>query len=90
MEIDPNAFNDFGFTQVDETELATFKKAITEIESKGEDIENLEDKLNELYKAIQPLLNNLKANPTKEYILWPDRLKKVKQFEDYLKKIYES
>tara|TARA_B100000809_G_scaffold65403_1_gene62053 strand:- start:27 stop:299 length:273 start_codon:yes stop_codon:yes gene_type:complete len=90
MEIDPNAFNDFGFTQVDETELATFKKAITEIESKGEDIENLEDKLNELYKAIQPLLNNLKANPTKEYILWPDRLKKVKQFEDYLRKIYES
>tara|TARA_B110000196_G_C20996465_1_gene590869 strand:+ start:702 stop:974 length:273 start_codon:yes stop_codon:yes gene_type:complete len=90
MEIDPLALNDFGFTTVDETELATFKKAITEIESKGEDIENLEDKLNELYKAIQPLLNNLKANPTKEYILWPDRLKKVKQFEDYLKKIYES
>ena len=90
MEIDPLALNDFGFTTVDETELATFKKAITEIESKGEDIENLEDKLNELYKAIQPLLNNLKANPTKEYILWPDRLEKVKQFEDYLKKIYES
>ena len=90
MEIDPDAFNDFGFTQVDETELATFKKAITEIESKGEDIENLEDKLNELYKAIQPLLNNLKANPTKEYILWPDLLEKVKQFEDYLRKIYES
>lgn len=90
MEIDPLTLNDFGFTTVDETELATFKKAITEIESKGEDIENLEDKLNELYKAIQPLLNNLKANPTKEYILWPDRLKKVKQFEDYLKKIYES
>ena len=90
MEIDPLTLNDFGFTTVDETELATFKKAITEIESKGEDIENLEDKLNELYKAIQPLLNNLKANPTKEYILWPDRLKKVKQFEDYLRKIYES
>jgi|TARA_B110000495_G_scaffold137790_1_gene120833 hypothetical protein len=90
MEIDPLALNDFGFTTVDETELATFKKAITEIESKGEDIENLEDKLNELYKAIQPLLNNLKVNPTKEYILWPDRLEKVKQFEDYLKSIYES
>ena len=90
MEIDTLTLNDFGFTTADETELATFKKAITEIESKGEDIENLEDKLNELYKAIQPLLNNLKANPTKEYILWPDRLKKVKQFEDYLKKIYES
>ena len=41
MEIDPLALNDFGFTTVDETELATFKKAITEIESKGEDIENL-------------------------------------------------
>ena len=88
MEID--TFNDFGFTTVDETELATFKEAITEIESKGEDIENLKDKLNKLYKAIQPLLNNLKANPAKEYILWPDRLEKVEQFEDYLKTIYES
>ena len=88
MEID--AFNDFGFTTVDETELATFKKAITEIEAKGEDIENLGDKLNRLYNAIQPLLDNLKANPSKEYILWPDRLEKVEEFEDYLRKIYES
>jgi len=37
-----------------------------------------------------PLLNNLKKNPEKEYILWPDRLKKVESFEDHLTKIYNS
>lgn len=84
MELD--TLNDFGFTAIDETELSTYKSAISQIE----DIEKLKEKLNKLYSAIQPLLNNLKANPSKEYILWPDRLEKVEQFEDYLKKIYES
>ena len=49
-----------------------------------------EKKIDELYKAIQPLLNNLKSNPSKEYILWPDRKQKVEEFEAYLKKIYNS
>jgi len=88
MELD--TLNDFGFTAIDETELSTYKSAISQIEEKGEDIEKLEEKLNKLYGAIQPLLNNLKANPSKEYILWPDRLERVEQFEDYLRKIYES
>ena len=41
-----------------------------------------------LYNAITPLLSNLKKNPEKEYILWPNRLKKVEEFEDYIQKIY--
>jgi hypothetical protein len=48
----------------------------------------LQDRLDKLYNAITPLLNNLKKNPEKEYILWPDRLKKVEEFETYLQKIY--
>jgi len=36
------------------------------------------------------LLNNLKKNPEKEYILWPDRLAKVEAFETHLQKIYKS
>ena len=34
--------------------------------------------------------NNLKKNPEKEYILWPDRLTKVEAFEDHLTKIYKG
>ena len=41
-------------------------------------------KLNKLYNAILPLLTNLKKNPEKEYILWPNRVEKVEQFEDLI------
>ena len=50
----------------------------------------LQSKIDDLYNAITPLLNNLKKNPEKEYILWPDRLNKVEQFEDYLTSIYQK
>ena len=46
--------------------------------------------LDDLYNAIVPLLNNLKKNPQKEYILWPNRLKKVEEFETHLQKIYKG
>ena len=49
-----------------------------------------QDKIDNLYNAIVPLLNNLKKNPEKEYILWPDRLAKVEAFEDHLQKIYKG
>jgi hypothetical protein len=29
-------------------------------------------------------------NPEKEYILWPNRLKKVEEFEDHIQKIYTN
>ena len=41
-------------------------------------------------EAITPLLNNLKKNPEKEYILWPNRIEKVEAFEDHLYKIYSE
>ena len=49
-----------------------------------------QEKVDDLYNAIQPLLNNLKANPEKEYILWPKRLEKIEQFESYLQGIYNK
>ena len=69
---------DFGFTAVNEDELS----AVT--------VEELQSRLEKLYKAMIPLLNNLKKNPDKDYILWPDRLKKVEEFESHLRKIYEG
>ena len=75
-----NDFNDFGFTGVDESE----------IDAPADEIEEANAKTAKLYNAIKPLLKNLKANPGKEYIHWPDRVNKVEQFEASLKKIFES
>jgi ABC-type sugar transport system substrate-binding protein len=74
---------DFGFTAVDEDELEAVQKVTVAATS-------VEDRLNNLYNAIVPLLNNLKKNPEKDYILWPNRLTKVEEFEDVLQKIYKG
>tara|TARA_S200002703_G_scaffold116772_1_gene102301 strand:- start:380 stop:652 length:273 start_codon:yes stop_codon:yes gene_type:complete len=90
MVMSEDNFFDFGFTAVDETEL----KAVQKTQALAQDAEKTalgnQEKLDKLYNAITPLLNNLKQNPEKEYILWPNRIEKVDQFEDYLRKIYNS
>ena len=79
---------DFGFTAVDETELEAVQQATTKVAETTNDVEALHAKIDKLYNAVTPLLNNLKKNPEKEYILWPNRLAKVEEFETYLQKIY--
>ena len=81
---------DFGFTAVDETELEAVQKAAKQTETVASEATDVKDRLDKLYNAITPLLNNLKRNPEKEYILWPDRLKKVEAFETVLQKIYNG
>ena len=39
---------------------------------------------------VQPLLNNLKKNPSKDYIYWPNRLDKIEEFSDALDKVYKG
>lgn len=83
-------FFDFGFTAVDEDELQAVQdaqKAVGDVEVTAK---STQEKIDKLYNAIVPLLNNLKKNPEKEYILWPDRLTKVEAFETHLQKIYNS
>jgi hypothetical protein len=48
------------------------------------------DKAQGIYNMILPLLNNLMANPEKEYIHWPDRVKKIEAFKAKLKKYIEQ
>ena len=83
-------FFDFGFTAVDENELEVVKKKQETINQLDVGQNVTQDKLDRLYNAITPLLNNLKKNPEKDYILWPNRVEKVDEFEDYLRKIYNS
>ena len=81
---------DFGFTLVDEDELEVVKSISAEAISSDQTRQDVEERLDRLYNAIQPLLNNLKSNPEKEYILWPNRLAKIEQFEDYILNIYQG
>ena len=83
-------FFDFGFTAVDEEELEAVQTATKKAENVEISADETKEKLDKLFNAITPLLNNLKKNPEKEYILWPDRLSKVEAFEDHLQKIYEG
>tara|TARA_B110000483_G_C18152433_1_gene526020 strand:+ start:463 stop:738 length:276 start_codon:yes stop_codon:yes gene_type:complete len=81
---------DFGFTAVTEDELDVVKKTKDTVNDKQHLLTSKQDTLDNLYNAIIPLLNNLKKNPEKEYILWPNRLQKVEEFEDYIQKIYTN
>ena len=83
-------FFDFGFTAVDEEELEAVQKINKKAEASRTEASSAQTKLDKLYNAITPLLNNLKKNPEKEYILWPNRLEKVEQFEDHIQKIYKN
>ena len=71
---------DFGFTAVSEDELESIQNAES-------NIADVQDRLDKLYSAVLPLLKNLKQNPDKDYIFWPDRVAKVEAFEKYIGKI---
>lgn len=81
---------DFGFTAVDEAELEAVQQATASASQTAQTAEQLQAKIDKLYNSIVPLLTNLKKNPEKEYILWPNRLAKVEEFETHLQKIYQG
>jgi len=81
---------DFGFTIVDEQELEAVQQATAKVETVSTSVSETQERLDRLYNAITPLLNNLKKNPEKDYILWQNRLEKVEQFEDHIQKIYKA
>ena len=71
---------DFGFSAVNESELEIAKQASSATSTASEN----EQKLKKLHNAIKPLLANLKQNPDKEYILWPNRVAVIEKFESHL------
>lgn len=81
---------DFGFTAVDEDELSAVQEAKSTLTEVSTTAETTQDRLDALYNAVVPLLTNLKANPEKEYILWPNRTEKIEQFEAKLLDIYQG
>lgn len=81
---------DFGFTAVNEEELTSVQKTAALANDAEQLATTTQDKLDKLYNAVQPLLNNLKANPEKDYIYWPNRQEKVEQFETHIQGIYNG
>lgn len=49
-----------------------------------------EAKAQKMYDMIMPLLNNLKKNPEKPNIVWPDREKKIDLFIEKLHNVLKS
>lgn len=81
---------DFGFTTVDEDELQAVQSVKAEVTQAAETADATQQKLDRLYNAVMPLLANLKKNPEKEYILWPNRTAKIDEFEEKLFAIYNG
>ena len=87
-----NLDDDFGFSLVSEKELKAHEEMLkkkVEEQSKvvqqsaldlQETAEQSQQKLYDLRNMIMPLLKNLAADPSKEYILWPDRAAKIQAF----------
>ncbi len=77
--------DDFGFSAVSEDELKANENKLKEhLSIKSSELQNVsntyEQKLEALYKQIMPLLINLQKNPDKEYVFWPHRAEKIKEF----------
>lgn len=79
---------DFGFTAVTLDELEVIQETTAKLESTTAEADEIKDRLDNIYKAIQPLLNNLKKDPERDYIYWPERLTKIEAFSDHIDKLY--
>lgn len=75
---------DFGFTFTDEDEI---EKAQSTAKAEQDRSELLQSKLDELYEAIMPFLENLCKNPEKATIHWPDRVAKIREYKQKLTQI---
>ena len=81
---------DFGFTAVNADELDVVREAKQVSETTSATAESNAAKAQLIYDAVVPLLNNLKANPEKDYIYWPDRYDKLDAFADKLYQILKG
>ena len=95
---------DFGFSFIDEelqekeaaaeetiqnisSEKQTLEDQLTDAKVKADD---LEYRLELLYKSITPFLTNLCKNPDKSTIYWPDRVTKIEAYKTKLLTIVEG
>tara|TARA_B110000503_G_scaffold58741_1_gene93927 strand:- start:4043 stop:4369 length:327 start_codon:yes stop_codon:yes gene_type:complete len=95
---------DFGFSFIDEElqeKEAEAKETIQKVSSEKQTLEDqltdsqvtvddLQYRLNLLFKSITPFLDNLCKNADKSTIYWPDRVQKIEAYKDKLLSIVEG
>ena len=86
MAVDKFEEFDFGFSVITEDELKQHEKQQIETlakhaQSTAVEALSYKERLDTMYKMILPLITNLAKDPSKEYILWPNREKKLLEFK---------
>ena len=77
---------DFGFSFIDD-EIEEVKT--TAINSQAT-VTELQERLETLYSAVVPFLDNLCRSPEKSTIYWPDRVAKISSYKAKLQSIVEG
>lgn len=85
-QIKPEVVFDFGFSAVSEDELKEYERQQIDNLSKQsssilKEAQVYKDRLETMYRMILPLLTSLQKDPQKEYILWPNREAKIREFK---------
>lgn len=73
-------YNDFGFSIVDETELDASATMTAKVENAEKLVDEYWNRLDKMHRTVLPLLFNLKSNPEKDMIHWPNRVEKIDAF----------
>ena len=77
---------DFGFSSISEDDFIA-----REDQAVASAVEGVQSKVEQMYRMILPLLNNLaKDGDTNAYIHWPHRVEKIEQFKKKLSDIVNS
>lgn len=74
--------NDFSFTFEEDSDKFTDELNL--------EIDKYQKKISDLMDAISKLLNNLKRDPDKSVIKWPNRLSDIEKFEKKIRNIIEN
>jgi hypothetical protein len=80
--------DDFGFT-FEESTHELVSKIKNESAVNESELVKWKSKCSEMHSMIMPLLNNLKKNPDKPTIVWPNREEKINEFIKKLNDVLE-
>ena len=83
---------DFGFSFYTQEEMQSKEKQLSEQLQKTQQklsntLEDANRRIDEMRNSIMPFLNNLLKDPTKQWMLWPNRAKQVQSFIDKINQI---
>ncbi len=83
---------DFGFSFTDEAETSKsqVQNLSADLNTHKNQVEELQNRLQKLYDAIVPFLDNLSKDPHKPDIHWPDRAEKIQAYKKKLQQIVKG